>query len=94
MDSVSKPIVIKNIGKYGISFNFKVKGAAKDVFTIVPDVGTIDPGKDLTVQVNALQGFRSSSPPKAYHVRETPSATHAYFPCSNRNRSTSTRTSP
>ena len=51
VDSVSKPIMIKNIGKYGISFNFKVKGASKGIFTVVPDVGTIDPGKDLTVQV-------------------------------------------
>lgn len=51
VDTAAKPIVIKNTGKYGISFNFKVKGASKDVFSVVPDTGAIDPGKDMTVQV-------------------------------------------
>ena len=51
VDTVAKPIVIKNTGKYGISFSFKVKGASKGVFTVEPDTGAIDPGKDMTVQV-------------------------------------------
>ena len=56
VDTVAKPIVIKNTGKYGISFDFKVKGGAKDVFSVLPDTGTIDPGKDMTVQVWLVQG--------------------------------------
>ena len=53
MDSTSKPITIKNTGKYAISFNFSIKKAStREVLCVVPEAGNIDPGKEVVVQVS------------------------------------------
>lgn len=54
VDDKSLPIVLKNTEKYQVSFNFALRTAsARELFTIVPEQGVVDPGKDVTVQVGA-----------------------------------------
>ena len=57
VDSAVKPVTIKNTGKYQISYTFSSRGpATKDVFAVIPESGTIDPGKEATVQVQGGGG--------------------------------------
>lgn len=52
VDDLSKPLLIRNTGKYAIGFKLACKpGLVKDVITITPEQGNIDPGKDATIQV-------------------------------------------
>lgn len=56
VDTGVKPITIKNTGKYAISFKLAAKDKSKirDLFTCEPASGSIDPGKEATVQVGSV----------------------------------------
>jgi hypothetical protein len=56
-DSKQLPLVLRNNGKYGVRFAFTQRTAlARELLTLVPDNGTIEPGKDVTVQAVFNQG--------------------------------------
>ncbi len=51
-DSKQLPLVLKNNGKYQVRYQFTLRSAvARELFSVQPDTGTVDPGKDVTVQV-------------------------------------------
>eukprot|EP00798_Chlamydomonas_sp_ICE-L_P006741 gene6741-3411_t len=52
IDSSMRQLSIKNTGKYQIQFNFAFKPASecKNIFSIVPETGLIDPGKETPIQ--------------------------------------------
>ncbi|KAG2489301.1 hypothetical protein HYH03_012133 [Edaphochlamys debaryana] len=53
VDDVSKPITIKNTGKYAIAYNFSMKpnSVLAGLLTITPQSGNIDPNKDAKIEV-------------------------------------------
>lgn len=52
VDDKAVPVTLKNTGKYAIQFNYVLRNAqARELFTVVPEQGSVDPGKEATVQV-------------------------------------------
>jgi hypothetical protein len=53
IDDLMKPMKIRNMGKYDATFKYMVKSdLVRDLVTIAPDEGTLQPGKELTVEVS------------------------------------------
>ncbi|KAF5830389.1 hypothetical protein DUNSADRAFT_14652 [Dunaliella salina] len=51
-DSKPLPLVFKNTGKYPVSYAFTLRNAqARELFTIEPQQGSVEPNKDAAVQV-------------------------------------------
>jgi hypothetical protein len=51
-DTKQLPLVLKNNGKYAVKYALTLKtSAAKELFTLLPETGAVDPGKETTIQV-------------------------------------------
>lgn len=52
VDSKSLPLILKNNGKYPVKYAFTLRTAtAKDLLSCSPDQGSVEPGKEVNVQV-------------------------------------------
>ncbi|KAJ9512718.1 hypothetical protein QJQ45_019009 [Haematococcus lacustris] len=52
VDTKSLPLALKNTGKYPISYALTLRSAlARELFTLQPEQGTVEPNKEATIQV-------------------------------------------
>lgn len=76
VDDASRQLTLRNSGKYEVGFKFEIGSAGvREVIEVVPDAGSVAPGKEVVVQVRAGGvGMRQGSvrlcvPPQAHARR-------------------------
>ncbi len=59
-DDAVRPVAIKNLGKYPLSFKFAARTPAiRSLVTVLPEEGSVEPGKEAAVQVRSCPPFPS-----------------------------------